>query len=90
VGACVSTATADGLASVAGRVWVTDGAGGLGGITTVAGGRATDCGVMNRGAGFGSAGVAGCVLAVAAGAAFGATTVLGGAGGVAGRAAAAG
>jgi hypothetical protein len=59
-------------------------------MTTVAGGRATDCGVMNRGAGFGSAGDAGCVLAVTAGGAgFGGATVVTGAAG-AGRAGAAG
>lgn len=51
------------------------GAGGLGRTMTAAGGRATDCGVMKRGAGFASAGAAGCVLAVAAsgGAGFGGT-----------------
>jgi len=41
------------------------GAGGLGRTITAAGGRATDCGVMKRGAGFASTGVAGGVLAVA-------------------------
>jgi len=51
------------------------GAGGLGRTITAAGGRATDCGVMKRGAGFGSTAVAGCVLAVAVsgGAGFGGT-----------------
>ena len=51
------------------------GAGGLGRTITAAGGRATDCGVMKRGAGFGSPAVAGCVLAVAVsgGAGFGGT-----------------
>ncbi len=58
------TAVSDRLASAssaAGR----SGTGGFGGMTTAAGGRATDCGVMKRGAGFGgSAGAAGCALAV--------------------------
>lgn len=46
----------------------TTGAGGFSGIVTVAGGRATDCGVMKRGAGFGvSTGAAGAALAAAAG-----------------------
>jgi hypothetical protein len=43
-------------------------------MTTGAGGRGTDCGVMKRGAGFGSAGAAGCVLADGA-AGFGETAV---------------
>jgi hypothetical protein len=60
-------------------------------MTTVAGGRATDCGVMNRGAGFGSTGVAGCVLAVTAGGAgFGGAIVLTGGAVAAGRAGATG
>jgi hypothetical protein len=65
------------------------GAGGFGGITMGAGGRATDCGVINRGAGLVSAGVAGCVLAAGAaglgGTADGGATVGRGVGGTAGR-----
>jgi hypothetical protein len=92
VGALISGAASGAFASAAGRVWTAGGTGALGGgITTAAGGRATDCGVMNRGAGFGSAGTTGCVLAVATGAAgFGGATALGGAAGATGRAGAAG
>jgi hypothetical protein len=64
-------------------------------MTMAAGGRATDCGVMKRGAGFGaSTGAAGGVLAVTAGAVFGGETAgrtgAAAAGGVAERAGAAG
>ncbi len=56
-------------------------AGGFGGMMTAAGGRATDCGVMKRGAGFGaSTGTVDAVLAAAAG---GLATVLGGRAGTA-------
>src|SRR6201999_2003120 len=49
-----SIVASDGFAACTAGVWAcgaTGGAGGLGGITMAAGGRATDCGVMKRGAG---------------------------------------
>ncbi len=61
-GCAVAVAGDKCVGRVAGRV-VT---GGFGGMTMAAGGRATDCGVMKRGAGLGgSAGVIGAALAIA-------------------------
>lgn len=54
-------------ASETADAWAGGAAGGAGGLgrTITAGGRATDCGVTKRGAGFGSTAVAGGVVAVA-------------------------
>ena len=88
---CVSLATS--TARAGSCVRACGGAGGRGGVMMGAGGRGIDCGVMNRGAGFASAGGAGVLAAGAAGfggtADGGATTGRGGGGGV-GRTGAAG
>jgi hypothetical protein len=90
----VSLATSAGRADSCARACGGAGdAGGRGGVMMGAGGRGTDCGVINRGAGFASAGGAGVLAAGAAGldgtADGGATTGRGAGGGV-GRGGAAG